>query len=310
MKWTMPFGRPTVILTLCALILSGPSCVVRRRLIVRAGAKAAPSLSVATQETLVQAIARQYDAIRDLSATVDMVPALGSAEKSKITEYKDVRGYILFRKPADIRIIGLYPVVRSKAFDMVADGSRFKLYTPAKNLFIEGRNEIIQPAPNKLENLRPQHFLEALLVRPVDAAEKVMLENLTDEDEAVYILHIVHDQNGTLQLARDIWFNRVNLQIERQLVFDASGNILTDARYSDWRPYDNVRFPKHIEINRPQDEYGVVLDVVKMDINKGVTDDKFVLEQPPGTTLKTIGAATTRLPATIGPGPVLAARGK
>jgi hypothetical protein len=33
----------------------------------------------------------------------------------------------------------------------------------------------------------------------------------------------------------------------------------------------------------------VVIDIVKMEINKGVTDDKFVLEQPPGTTLRVLG---------------------
>ena len=53
--------------------------------------------------------------------------------------------------------------------------------------------------------------------------------------------------------------------------------------------YDNVPFPKHIEINRPRDEYAMVLDIVKMDINKGVPDDQFVLEQPEGTTLQTVG---------------------
>ena len=58
---------------------------------------------------------------------------------------------------------------------------------------------------------------------------------------------------GQLQLARTIWFNRINLQLARQLIFDAAGNILTDARYSDWHAYDNVPFPKHIEINRPRD---------------------------------------------------------
>ena len=54
------------------------------------------------------------------------------------------------------------------------------------------------------------------------------------------------------------------------MIFDDNGNILTDARYSDWKAYDNVPFPKHIEINRPRDEYAVVIDIVKMDINKGV----------------------------------------
>jgi hypothetical protein len=126
-----------------------------------------------------------------------MVPALGSAEKSKITEYKDVRAYILFRKPGDIRLIGLYPVVRNKAFDMVSDGTDFKLYIPARNRFLVGRNEIDQPSQNKLENLRPQHFLEALLVRPIDArSDKVLLENFTDEDNAFYILHVVHVNGG------------------------------------------------------------------------------------------------------------------
>jgi hypothetical protein len=92
-----------------------------------------------------------------------------------------------------------------------------------------------------------------------------------------------------LDLRRDVWFSRVDLRLARQILLDKAGNILTDARYSEWRQFDDFPFPKHIEINRPQDEYGVVLDVVKMDINKGVPDDKFVLNQPPGSTLRILG---------------------
>jgi hypothetical protein len=33
----------------------------------------------------------------------------------------------------------------------------------------------------------------------------------------------------------------------------------------------------------------VVLDVTKMDVNAGVRDEQFVLEQPEGTTLQEIG---------------------
>jgi hypothetical protein len=288
----MPHRRAVAAaLFLCLFASALSSCVVRRRLISRRGAaNPTQKLQVADEASLLQAVRRQYDAIHDFTATVDMVPALGSAEKSKITEYKDVRGYIIFRKPAALRMIGLYPVVRSKAFDMASSGAGFRLYIPSKNSFITGPNDVIQLSANKLENLRPQHFLDALMVQPVNAAaDKVLIENLTDEDEAFYILHIVRESGSQLGLLRTIWFNRVNLQLERQIIFDGKGNILTDARYSEWKPYDNVPFPKHIEINRPQDEYGVVLDVVKMDINKGVTDDKFVLEQPEGTKLRVIG---------------------
>src|SRR5580765_311614 len=290
----MPFRRaPMYLVLVCVMAVGFSSCLARRRLIVRKGANTTQPLLTADRQTLLDSITRQFDAVRDFNAEVDMVPALGTAEKSKITEYNDVRAYILFRKPADIRLIGLYPVVRTKAFDMVSNGLDFKLYVPSRNRFLVGKNELEQPSANKLENLRPQHFLDAMLVKPVDLkSEKVLLMNLTDEDNAFYIIPVVHENgNGQLQLSRSVWFNRYNLTIARQFIFDANGNILTDARYSDWKTYDNVPFPKHIEINRPKDEYAVVIDVVKMDINKGVTPEKFALAQPEGSTLQVVGQA-------------------
>jgi outer membrane lipoprotein-sorting protein len=289
----MPFRRVPALVLLVGLTSVGlSSCLVKRRLITRTGAKtAAPTLLVADRAELIQKIAEQFQAIQNFSATVDMVPALGTAEKSRITEYKDVRGYILFREPADIRIIGLYPVVRNTAFDMVSNGSDFKLYVPVKNRFLVGSNEVQQLSQNKLENLRPQHFLEALLVRPLAPNERTLIENFTDEDNAFYVIHVIREAGSQLELARTVWFNRVDLRLARQIILDPSGNILTDARYSEWKQYDNVPFPKHIEINRPRDEYAVVLDIVKMDINKGVSDDKFVFTQPEGSTLQTVGQA-------------------
>ena len=283
---------------LCLVAPGLTSCLARRRAITRRGAGAVknPSLLVANRETLVNEIAKLDNSIHDFNATVDMTPALGSAEKSKITEYKDVRAYIVFRKPSDIRLIGLYPVVRNTAFDMVSTGPTFNLYIPARNRFLTGRNEIVQPSANKLENLRPTHFLNALIVKPVDSAtDKLLLENLTDEDDASYILHFVRETSpGQLRLDRTVWFSRIDLSLTRQLILDDQGNILTDARYSDWRSFDDVRFPKHIEINRPRDEYGVVIDIVKMDINKGVSDDKFVLNQPEGSVRQVVGEAASK----------------
>jgi outer membrane lipoprotein-sorting protein len=293
-----------LILLICLSALDFSGCFVRRRIITRKGGNATPVLITADKQTLIDRLARGYQAIRSFNATVDMVPALGSSEKSKITEYKDVRGYILFRKPADIRIIGLYPVVRNKAFDMVSNGKDFRLYVPAKNRFVIGSNQIVARSSNKIENLRPQHFLEALLVAPMQPDEKAELVNLTDEDNAIYILHLVRVQpDGEILPTRSVWFSRINLHLARQLVYDPAGNILTDARYSDWQNYDGVPFPKTIEIDRPQDEYAVVLTVVKMEINRAVSDDKFVLEQPEGTQLQVLGQPAPTPPAAPAPAP-------
>jgi outer membrane lipoprotein-sorting protein len=298
MKGTMPFRRIPFIFIICLICWGLSSCLVKRRLITRAGSNPSQTLLVASRAELEQGIVEQYKAIHDFNATFDMTPALGTTEKSQITEYKDVRGFIVFRLPADIRIIGLYPVVRNTAFDMVSNGSDFKIYVPSQNRFLIGRNEIERPSPNKLENLRPRHFLEALFVPPLGPGERSILENFTDEDNAFYILHVVHEATGgQLELIRTVWFSRLDLRLARQITLDPTGNILTDARYSKWGQFDGVPFPKHIEINRPRDEYAVVLDVVKMDINKGVSDDKFVLNQPEGTTLQTVGQAPAPKPA-------------
>ncbi len=284
--------RVLIVLLLSAEAAHSTSCVVRRRLITRNGAKSASQTLLSTdKDSLVKRIADRYALIQSLNATVDMTPAIGTVNKGKVTEYKDVRAYVLFRKPADIRLIGLYPVVRTKAFDMVSDGAKFELYLPAKNRFVVGSNEVTAPSKNKLENLRPQHFLDALIVRPLDAThESAVLENLTDEDDAVYILHVLRTSGASLSLERNLWFDRINLNLVRQQIFDSNGDILSDARYSDWDNFDGVRFPKRVDINRPQDEYGVVMTVVKMDINKPLTADKFVLEQPPDSQLTVLGA--------------------
>src|SRR5271165_4373692 len=82
---TMPFRRLALPVLVLCLLIAVPSCVARRRLIPRAAGNT-KALLVADLPTLLAVIAKQYDAIHDFSASVDMVPALGSTEKNHITE--------------------------------------------------------------------------------------------------------------------------------------------------------------------------------------------------------------------------------
>jgi len=284
-------SRAGLTFVVCASALLSTSCLARRRVITRQGNSQPVVLLTADKASLLNRIAEQYESIRSLNATVDMVPAVGSVNKGKITEYKDVRAFILFRKPADIHLIGLYPVVRNKAFDMVSDGKGFRLYVPSQNRFLLGENEIVTPSPNKLENLRPSVFLQALLIQPLDkATENAVLEDFTDEDNAAYIVQILRkNAAGELVLARNVWFERVALHIVRQQIFDPAGAIVMDVRYSTWQNFNGVPFPGKIDINRPKDEYGIVMTLIKVEINQPIGDDKFVLEQPEGTERRILG---------------------
>src|ERR1700691_3465659 len=152
------------------LCVASSSCLYTKRVILRHNKKVtaatAPKLLAATMDELSTRISNLYNAINSFQATVDMTPSIGSVYTGEITEIKDVRAHVLFRKPAAIRILGQYPVVRTTAFDMVSNGTDFKVFLVSKNLFEEGANSAPATSKNKLENLRPEMFLSSILIRP------------------------------------------------------------------------------------------------------------------------------------------------
>jgi hypothetical protein len=77
-------------------------------------------------------------------------------------------------------------------------------------------------------------------------------------------------------------FSRTDLLPHRQIIYDENGNPATDARYEAYKAYNGVNFPSQIEIRRPQEEYDITLNIVKLQLNVPLTDKQFVMEQPPG----------------------------
>lgn len=278
-----------VLLVLATLPVSG--CLFRTRKVEQSYNPL--TLKTANKQELISYINRQAAQIHTMEATVDIDTSVGGEKKGKITEYKEIRGYVLARKPAMLRMEGLMPIVRTRAFDMVSDGKQFKVWIPPKNRFVVGQNDVVTNNPQQpLENLRPQVIYDALLLREIDPqTETPFLEDSKESmvgdkghkyEQPAYEIGVIRGQGMDSWLSRKIVFNRQSLLPDRQLIYDQSGALVTDAKYSDYKNYDGVDFPSRIEIKRPQEEYDITLNVVKMDINKPLNDNTFVLEQPPG----------------------------
>ncbi len=287
-------------LLLLVVPLSG--CLFRSK---KVPVRAAPAnLLTASRDELVARINNEAARIHSLNATVDIDTSVGGSSKGKITEYQQIRGYILLRKPGMLRMIGLMPIVRTRAFDMVSDGNEFKLWIPPKNKFVVGRNDVINPsAGQSLENVRPQHIMDALLVHEIDPQNEIaVLENgtqmVTDPtskkqvEEPDYIIDVIRRGDQGWFLSRKIVFNRVNLQPDQQIVYDKNGWVATNARYSDFRISEGLRFPYQIQIWRPQEEYSITLTFVKITVNPNLTDQQFALNQPPGSQLVRLDGAS------------------
>lgn len=299
----MPRNRLILILA-GTLLLTSPACLFRSHT-VQSRLSNKP-LMTASSADLIERVNASSAKIRTMNATVDIATSIGGQKKGKVTDYTDIRGYILAEKPAMLRMIGLLPVVRNRAFDMVSNGHDFKLWIPPKNRFITGNNEISTPSTNPMENLRPQVIYDALLLREIDPQNEVaVLEGGTQQvpdprntkqtlEQANYKLDVIRkDPNGEWYLSRKIYFDRADLTPYRQVIFDRRGNIATDATYTEFQDFDSVSFPGRIEIKRPQEEYTIGLHIVTMKLNTAFKPDQFTLEQPAGADVKVLGAAAT-----------------
>jgi len=273
-------------------LLPTMGCLFRTRPVEDQYSKA--PLQESTQQGLIDAINHQAEAIHTLKATVDIDSSAGGIKKGHVTDYKEIRGYILAKKPDELHMIGLMPFVRTTAFDMVSDGREFKLWIPPKNKFVVGENKVATPnAEQPMENIRPQNIYEALLIRHIDPnTEIAVLENgfetmhdakghrvLQDD----YELTVIRERAPKdYILERKIIFGRTDLKPHRQFVYSEDGKVATDARYAEYKDYEGFSFPSRIEIYRPEEEYDITLNILKLDINTPLRDDQFVLEQPAG----------------------------
>ena len=275
-----------------SILLTVPGCAVRRTTRIQPSQLPPPAREASVAD-LVATVNAQSEAIRTLMATVDLAPTAGSVYSGVIKEYRDVRGFILLEKPAMIRMIGQAPIVRTNIFDMVSDGREFKLYIPSKQKFIVGKTEFRRPAKNSLENLRPQHILDALLVPSLDSArEKYVLEEAEDGGRRYYVVTVVEPQeDGGLSLKRKVWFDRSRLEVVRLQIYGPHGAYLEDVQYSDYQDFQGVRYPTRLEISRPVEDYRLSITIVKATFNQPIAPEKFELKQPEGAELVELGAA-------------------
>jgi outer membrane lipoprotein-sorting protein len=264
-----------------------------------------PVAKDATREELLDQYNRFARSIKTLNATVELTPIAGSKYSGVIDEYHEVKAFILAARPADIRVIGQAPVIGTTVIDMASNGETFDVSIPPKHKFLVGTVAAERSSSKPIENLRPQHLLDALLWPEIRKEEASYLKEFNDENARYYVLTILRGGYQT-EVLREIWFDRADLQVARMQTFGPKGVLLSDASFSDWQPVESspgqnapatpangaLSFSRTIRIDRPHDDYRLDLQVTKITLNEEIPADRFKLEQPAGSELVHVGDAT------------------
>jgi hypothetical protein len=275
-----------------------------------------PVVRDATRDELLDKYNEIARSVKSVNATVELKPTAGSKYSGVIEEYHEVKAFLLAQRPASIRMIGQAPVVGTTVFDMASDSETFHVYIPSKNKFIVGSVAVERNSEKPIENLRPQHLLDALLWPEIRKEESVLFEEFNDETARYYILTQLRGGYRT-EILRKVWFNRADLQVSRLQTFGPKGVLLSDVHVWDWQPLVGGQetaastststsasaapgsvnaFPREIRIERPHDDYRLDLQITKVSLNDSLPPDRFKLDQPAGTELVRVGESAEGKP--------------
>ena len=273
-----------------------------------------PVAKDATREELLEAYNAIARNLKTLNAVVELTPTAGSKYSGVIDEYHEVKAFLVAARPAQIRMIGQAPVIGKTVFDMASDGDTFRVSIPTKNKFLVGSVARERNSAKPIENLRPQHLLDALLWPEIRKEEAVTMRESNNEQGRYYVLTVLRG-GYQLEVLREIWFDRSNLQVARIQAFGPKGALLSDASFADWEPLDAPpaqssspgsatatpapavsSFPHAMVIERPHDDYKLELRVTKIAVNEDIPADRFKLEQPAGSELMRVGETVESKP--------------
>ena len=249
---------------------------------------------------------------------------VGIAEK-----YKTADGIIVVQRPANIQLRVQVPVIKADVAKMASDGENFCIailqdggsgkykkfvcgknatdYSPLEkeieNLEVDKSGKVLKQNVNAFASLRPQHFTDAMMMRPIDTENYTYLKSTITQEEieldekkkrpkswflrGYYILEeFKKNGDGTLKISRRFWFDRVNsIRLARQQLFDCTGEIEADIVYgrlgnlTETGNYTNL--PLQVELTRPKEKYKMILKYQSpkdVSIGKTYPQEAFVLE--------------------------------
>ena len=290
-------------------------------------------LKEAAPGELIEVVNRMAQ-VNSLRGKIDIQFLDNSFAPCGVTEkYRTAEGDVILQRSGQIYLVinGPFSV---KIAEMTSDGERFRVAVlqgdDKYRRFLKGTNmaayqrldageevdcgkgdqkktaQMQQRAASAFSGLRPQHFTDALLVRPVNAGATadakltyVRSESFAEDIDTrpnakkgarvvrgYYILdEIAPESEGRARLLRRFWFDRFGeITLARLQTFGERGELTTDVIYRNPQNFGEetkYTLPADIEITRPQDRYSLkisyqVPEAVKVD--QPWPPDVFVLE--------------------------------
>ena len=272
------------------LLLSG--CIVRRTPVPQ-NQRLLPAQTRSFSE-IVQLLAERSQAIKSLKAVkVVFQPSAGARKKNEVMELRALDGYLLVNRPNDIHIHLSVPLLKTTLADMVSDGTEYKVWSPLNNNFYVGNaDQPIQLGKLDLQLPPPKDIASAIFVDISPYLDnpgkyKLFQTEAVEGQHSYYVMRVVDIEGSSLEAhaLEEIWIDRTNMEIARQVMYGKEGAMLTDTDFSGYPSSGEVVFPRIVKIHRPGEDVNLTIQFDRAEPNVALPAEDFRLLQPDGSDL-------------------------
>ncbi|MDQ3820490.1 MAG: hypothetical protein M3362_22800 [Acidobacteriota bacterium] len=245
--------------------------------------------------------------VRSIKGKIDIQVQDNSFAESGLAEkYKAADGTVYLQRPGQVYLRIQAPFVGTNIAEMTSDGEHFRVAVLQGDekikRFVMGTNNAVYPklsppasgkgdkkkkgaqgeqTASVLSSIRPQHFTDALMIRPIEMGGSsglvyVKSEFYQEEDadggqrgkkqaervvRGYFLLDEIAQGESGGHLSRRFWFDRVNgIRLARIQTFDKDGMLESDVSYFDPKAFGGGEggtfvMPSRIELTRPHDLY-------------------------------------------------------
>lgn len=187
-----------------------------------------------------------------------------------INEEFRCKGVVRFQKPGKIRVIG--SKLARTVFDMLSDGENYWIYSPKEKVVYKGKCNVMRNSNTKAY-IFPDDIAALLEYDRLFEARHSYMETWP----TFWLVHILEQEfvpYGKLSV------DRIDNTVTELTMFKPDSSVRVQATFSDYAEINGQSIPKAIQINRPDTNTNLTLNLNNITINEPLNPEIFRFKKP------------------------------
>lgn len=222
------------------------------------GLLADPSIN---PQQIPEALADKGKKLTAMKAVMN-VTSLYDDEKSR----QDVKGFLLYRRPADFRFQGMAASGNS-LFELVIKDDLFELYIPSDGKILKGGKECFGkrfPDVAEIEGLIPIILLQW---------KNIAFKKVLKQDPENIVINVLCDGKTW-----EATLESKNLLIKRLVRLGPRGEVDLTADFGEFKAGDDGWLPRRFDIHSPTGRWRTTIQITRIEPNPFLVEKNFRLE--------------------------------